>query len=168
MFTRRRLLARCGSLGTVATAGCLDAITAPDIPREHRILDTRATVAAGDYRAWSLAEQSGDATATPVDEGYVFSYEFTVKRGPAVSFAVTDAEEIARRERSSGQYQVFSGTRSHGEDGAATERMAVEHLDLLVADNQYVGPGTPSTERAAAIVHVRAYLSTTDEESATE
>jgi hypothetical protein len=163
VFTRRRVLVRCGSLGAVATAGCLDAITAPDIPREHRLLDTRTTVAAGGYRAWSLGKRMSDATTTPVDEGYVFSYEFTVERGPAVSIAVTDAEELDRRERTAGQYQVFSGTRAHGREGAATERMARDHLDLLVVDNQYIGPETPATDRAAAIVHVRAYLSTGDD-----
>jgi len=156
MRTRRRVLAVCGA-GLSATAGCLTR-TGPDIPREARILDARASIEAGGYQTWDLAERVGAASLGPVDGRYVFSYEFTVQRGPDVTLAVTGPESLERRAETGGQYRVFLGTRSHGQQGHASESMPAGLLDVLVADTRHVGPGTPRPGRGAARVHVQAYL----------
>ncbi|WP_136591352.1 hypothetical protein [Salinigranum halophilum] len=161
MPSRRRFLAVC-SVGVSVTAGCLETIGAPAIPREERILDDRTTIEAGAYRAWDLSEPVRNASLAPVDESYVFSYEFTVEQGPDVTLAVTDTTELDRREQTQGQYKVFLDTRSHGQQGAKSERLSAADLDVLVADTQYIGTDTPSSTRDATTVHVEAYLNTPD------
>lgn len=144
------------------TAGCIETRSQPAIPREERILDDSATIAAGDYQAWELTEQVRNASLHPVDESYMFSYEYTVETGSAVTLAVTDMAELRRREETDGQYKVLLGTRSHGRKGAKRERMETDNIDVLIGDTQHIGPETPPETRSSVTVHVQAYLSTPD------
>lgn len=161
MPSRRRVLAVC-SVGMAATAGCLETRSQPAITRDERILDERPTIEAGDYQAWDLTERVSNASLAPVDESYLFSYEFTVEQGPPVTLALTDTAELRSREQTDGQYKVFLDTRSHGQQGAKSEQLSESNLDVLVVDTQYIGPDSPSPTRDAATVHVEAYLSAPD------
>ena len=162
MPSRRRFLA-LGSVGIGACAGCLDSITAPDIPRQTQILNARPSVGAGQYRAWDLARRVDNAAVSPVDETLTFSYEFTVEKGPPVLVAVTSEEELDRRDTGA-NYRVSSGTRTYGERGSIQERMWTGFLEVLVVDNRYIGPENPPPERSQATLHLEAYLNSPDGE----
>lgn len=158
MPSRRRFITAC-SAGVCLTAGCLGALSSPDIPRETQLLDEEVTIEPGGYRAWHLSERIDSASFTPIDDPPIFSYEFVVKDGPAVVVAATLSDELERRAETGGQYQMWSGTRSEGQRGATSEPIATELLEVLVVDNQYVGSKTPTPDRDPATVRVRAYLS---------
>ena len=133
---------------------------------DEQILDARTTVDVGAYHAWDLEARVRNASVTPVDDSYVFSYTFTVDRGPPVTLAVTTTEALQRRADRDGQYKEFTVTRSHGRRGAVSERISVNFLERFVVDHQYIGPATSTPDRLPATVHVQAYLSRPTESAA--
>lgn len=159
MPSRRRFVTAC-SAGISLITGCLGTISQPDIPRETQILNEQVTIEPGDYQEWPLSNRIDDSTFISKDENPIFSYEFVVSDGPAVVVAATTNDELKRRAETGGQYRMWGGTRSEGRRGATSEPMPTELLEVLVADNQYMGSKTPTPDRDPATVHVQAYLST--------
>lgn len=157
MPSRRRFLAACGA-GIGVTGGCLSAVTRPDIPRERKILQEQTTVEPGSYHGWSISERVREASLSPVDGAYIFSHEFIVEQGPAVTVAVTSPES-AERARTGADYKVLAATKARGRQGHASEPLSVDWLEVLGIANPYIGPGTPAPDRSEASVQVKAYLS---------
>lgn len=155
MPSRRRVIIG-SSAGMWLTAGCLGNISSPDIPRETQILDERATIEPGAYQAWSLTERIDSTSFTSTDETPIFSYEFVVNEGPAVSLAATTTEDLDRR-REGGEFRIWGGTRTEGKRGGTSERIPTRYLEVLVADNQDADSQTPTPDRDPATIHVQAY-----------
>lgn len=127
--------------------------------RRRFLTNERTTIDSGEYHVWTLSEPISSASLPSDDDVYIFSYEFVVEQGPAIVLAATTSDSLKRRE-TDGHYRVWGGTRTQGQQGATSKSMPKALLELLVADNQYIGSETPPPNRSAATVHVQAYIST--------